>query len=90
VARYFLQCGPGNDITGLCLSDDPTACQGPNAIPHCTDQCEADEYAVSCGGPPVLDADGSVQPTPLPPSACRSMGGTPGGNVFYCCPCASS
>ena len=44
--------------------------------------CNADEYAVSCGGP------GPAQPPPLP-SGCRSAVSGPGGSISGCCPCGT-
>jgi hypothetical protein len=93
VARYWLNCQDGPDHEG-CLSNDPTTCPGPNAIPgatdsNCVDQCNANEYAVSSGGPPDMQPDGAVTfpPTPTLPASCRSLGGNPAGVSYSCCPC---
>ena len=64
-----------------------TQCPGPDAVPdetfsECEDQCDADEYAVECGG---------VGPAPSPPlpAGCRSLLSGPGGGITGCCPCGA-
>jgi hypothetical protein len=75
-----------------CLSEDPTSCAGcvsTSGPATCHDVCPLDQYAVSCGGPPLVSPDGSVV-TPQyqdPPDACVGVGVTPAGNGYYCCPC---
>jgi hypothetical protein len=84
-ARTFLSCqGSKGDVEG-CLSDNATQC--PDAAPivgetfsACTDQCEADDYAVACGGP-------GPGPWPAPPAGCRDLPSNPGGGSTSCCPC---
>ena len=85
--------GPGpilldceNASTGIgcsCLSNT-TSCEGcgPNEGFTCTNECHANEYALSLGsiGP-------STTPTPEPPAECRLAEATPAGTAFYCCPC---
>ncbi len=82
-ARSYLSCQGSNGVTELCLSNDPTQCPGPNLQPGvsftCSDRCNTSEYGVECGFGPG--------PAPQAASNCRSMGITPGGTGFYCCPC---
>jgi len=60
-----------------CVTDDATCGCG---IP-CENKCRANEYAASCGGPPVSGTYAD------PPPGCRSVGAFPSGGSFYCCPC---
>jgi|HubBroStandDraft_1064217.scaffolds.fasta_scaffold105135_1 hypothetical protein len=88
-ARAVLSCSSANGSGEGCLSDDPTQCPTTGLIcvscgPFtCHDQCEPSEYGLVCGGigPSVSAAQ--------PPSDCRSVGVTPGGTAFYCCPCGA-
>ncbi len=79
--RALVKCSLPGGVTAECLSDDPTSCPDSTGG-SCADQCNKDEYAVSCG---------QVGPGPIgsPPAACRSMGAIPAGIVYYCCPCGS-
>jgi len=92
VGHAYLICKDGPD-TAACVSDDPTTCPGPNAVPggtytDCVNQCQSTEYAVSAGGPPQPLPDGGYANPPEPNlAACRSAGVTPAGLGFYCCPC---
>jgi len=84
--RALVRCMLPNDVTQTCLSDDPTRCPSDDGVAtaaasSCTNQCEPNEYAVSCGG--VGPNIGSASP----PAGCRSMGRTPGGPAPSCCPC---
>jgi len=83
-ARAYLACqypdGGGYDYD--CMSNDPSTCPAaPGA--SCTDLCNADEYAVGCGG---------VGPAPSPPlpTGCRGLPSGPGGGVVGCCPCGAA
>ena len=94
VARTYLTCKDGS-ATALCLSNDPTTCPGPNAIPgatftDCVNQCMPNEYAVEEGGPPQPLPDGGFASPAEPnlPPACRSLGFTPAGTSYLCCPCS--
>jgi hypothetical protein len=83
---------PGG-LTMGCISDDPTSCTGcasTAGAATCTDKCGPNEYAVSCGGPPhPPSGDGGSDDFVYQqaPSNCVDIGGTPGGNVYSCCPC---
>ncbi|MEO8901941.1 MAG: hypothetical protein ABI627_10475 [Polyangiaceae bacterium] len=87
VGRAYVNCtGPSGGC--LCLSDDPTTCaacaeqfQGPLT---CVSECAANEYAVSCGGPPQPGSGFVYQDVP---AACHSVAATPGGSQYACCPC---
>lgn len=49
-------------VTQECISNDPGICDGCESTsgpPTCTNQCRPDEYALSCGGPPMVSADGA-------------------------------
>jgi hypothetical protein len=92
-APYLLSCKAANGGGAVCISDDATQC--PSCSPNapcvepagvtyvCQDQCSADEYGAVCGSPDPNVVAGN------PPAACRSMGVTPGGAQYYCCPCVS-
>jgi len=45
-------------------------------------KCESGQYAVACGSP------STGGPTAAPPAGCTSAEITPGGVIFYCCPCS--
>ena len=84
-ARMYLACKGSNGGGEECLSNDPAQCPGPNPIvgttfSACTDQCDAGEYAVACGGP-------GLGPWPTPPAGCRALPSGPGGGSVACCPC---
>jgi hypothetical protein len=87
--------GPGasspDGLTMGCISEDLTNCSGcgsTSGAATCTDMCAPNEYALSCGGPPRLTADGGFDSTyQQPPANCVGKGGTPAGNGYYCCPC---
>src|SRR5262249_11377628 len=83
-ARTLLDCTSPQGVSEVCISDDPTRCTGDNgavAGPFtCHDTCAPNEYAVSCGKIGVgLTVD--------PPTGCHDALASPGGIVFYCCPC---
>jgi len=84
----------GSGITMLCISDDPTSCSGcasTAGAATCKNRCAANEYAVSCGGPPIPSPDGSFSDDyQAPPHGCVGAGVTPGGSAFSCCPCGGS
>jgi hypothetical protein len=86
VGRAYVNC-TGASGGCLCLSDDPTTCAGcaeqfPGPL-TCVSECAANEYAVSCGGPPTFDGV-TYQDVP---ANCHLVGATPGGNQYACCPC---
>jgi hypothetical protein len=83
--RALVSCNLSGGATATCLSDDPTSCGedvSSNAT-GCKNECTANEYAIVCGGigPNIGNA--------APPQGCHSLGQTPGGPAFYCCPCGS-
>ena len=92
-ARAYLSCTNGG-VTEGCLSNDLTQCPGTvmvsgasrsadgavtesNGPLVCKNQCASNEYGSECGH--------GGQPA----ASCRSMGITPGGTEFLCCPCGS-
>jgi hypothetical protein len=77
-ARALVQCDLGGGEGEVGLSDDPTRCSGGSPGKN---QCADDEYGVACG------SVGPSQAAAEPPAGCRSKFPTPGGVVFYCCPC---
>jgi len=86
-ARVYLHCQGSNGGGEGCLSDNPTECPGPNAMPgvtysNCENQCNPDEYALGCGAP-------GPGPWPQPPTTCRMLPAGPGGGTISCCPCGS-
>jgi hypothetical protein len=80
-ARALLWCGYDGGEHQNCLSNDLRSCPTPLLHGSCTNQCQASEYAVACGGPGLMAEQGG------PPPSCRSVDITPGGVSFYCCPC---
>ena len=84
--RAYLECTFPGGGGCLCISDDPSMCRGCAA--PCQNRCADDEYAVSCGGPPLLSEDGGVTETYQELLAgCVIVAGTPAGNAYACCPC---
>jgi hypothetical protein len=85
-ARARLSCdSPNSGVHEVCVSEDPNHCSGDeNVIPGatfiCHDTCAANEYAAVCG---------AIGPGPIadPPAGCHDALASPGGTVFYCCPC---
>jgi hypothetical protein len=88
-ARAFVSCQDSNGGGEVCLSNDPTRCadspQQPGVTTACQNQCAADEYGAACGSPQP-----STAAFPEAPAGCRELAPTPGGIVFYCCPCVTS
>jgi hypothetical protein len=83
--RSYLMCeGSNNQGYKICISNDPTSCPGPNVNPGviytCHHACAPNEYGLACGGP-GRSAGGEL------PAGCHDRGITPGGVIFYCCPC---
>lgn|GEM_PF-5289772 len=78
-------------LTLLCLSNDRASCSGCSSTAGtatCTSKCGVNEYAVSCGGPPLPSSGAGVASEYQPaPSGCVAIGSTPGGNTYSCCPC---
>jgi len=75
--RAFYDCETSQGGT-LCVSDG----DGCGSAGGCVDQCAANEYAVACGGPPVMDGAYAD-----PPAGCRFKSANPGGVGYSCCPC---
>src|SRR6185437_13979252 len=83
VSAVYLACTLPNGGGCSCLASDASAgcpsCDGAT----CHSVCGDNEYAASCGGPPssgLTYADA--------PAGCANNMQTPGGEAFYCCPCA--
>jgi hypothetical protein len=102
VGRAFLECtypsgtacgaSASGTLTVLCISDDPTQCPKCGPPPSgatCRNLCGPNDYAVSCGGPPLRPPpDGGVASVYQDaPAGCVSAGSTPAGNTYSCCPC---
>jgi hypothetical protein len=103
VGRAFVECtypsgtacgvSASGTLTELCISDDPTQCPKCGPPPSgatCHNRCGPNEYAVSCGGPPLPPLpDGGVGSIVYQdaPAGCVPAGSTPGGNTYSCCPC---
>jgi hypothetical protein len=81
VGMHSLRCTE-SDVTCLCVTDGDSCNQC--AASTCHDVCNADEYALVCGGLPTPDAPFDYASAP---DGCRSLGVTPGGSEFFCCPC---
>jgi hypothetical protein len=86
VALAYVECTYPSGAGCGCLSDDPTACPGcgPSEGATCKNHCNANEYAVACGGPPSPNSNVVYQDAP---DACVGASYTPAGVVFACCPC---
>jgi hypothetical protein len=82
--RELARCTSPNG-SAICITEENGRCDGTDANFECESICEPNEYALSCGSVGGL-APGGAQ---LPAEACRSVFPTPGGVVFYCCPCPS-
>jgi hypothetical protein len=86
--RAYLRCQLTNGDTELCLSDDLSRCPSESSgvdaqATSCTDDCNSDEYAVTCG---EIGPNGFVGA----PAGCRSIGTNPGGITTACCPCGTT
>jgi hypothetical protein len=98
-ARAYLSCTNGG-VTEGCLSDDLTKCPGTEMVSGgfrsadgavtesngplvCQNQCASNEYGSECGSVGPSGHGGQ------PAARCRTMGITPGGTEFLCCPCGS-
>jgi hypothetical protein len=85
VDRTLLSCLLPDGSSEICTSDNPASCPdlGVAAIQSCIDRCAANEYAIACGAP------GPSSGNFAPPAVlnCHATVYTPGGVVFYCCPC---
>ena len=84
-ARRVLARCTSADGSSICITDEGGRCEGTDESVSCENLCEPDEYALSCGSLGGR-APGGATPA-APPDACRSVAPTPGGIVFYCCPC---
>lgn len=81
--RRLLECKLPGGGGMTCLSE--SCAEDPSFRPdRCEDLCEPDELAASCGG--IGPNAGSNAP---PNPACHDALATPGGVIFYCCPCAA-
>jgi hypothetical protein len=83
-ARMYLNCQFPGGGGMACMSNNASYCPG-NALDTsltCVNQCNANEYAVGCGGP-------GPAPSPPLPGGCRGLPSGPGGGVSGCCPCGS-
>jgi hypothetical protein len=87
-ARMLLNCPVTQNVNRLCLSNDRFRCSDDTTasdagVPSgCDDLCAPGDYAVACGKP-------GPGTSPAPPAGCKDGRPTPGGVVFYCCPCGS-
>ena len=83
-ARTRLRCELPGGVTTTCESDGVTGCSGLDGsrveVSACTLECDAGEYAVSCGAVGASDIQD-------PPAGCRDVGALPAGFTLYCCPC---
>jgi hypothetical protein len=88
-ARTLLSCSLAGGATQICLSNDPNRCPDTGTAvadagtaAACTNLCAPGEYAAACGkvGPGTI---------PDPPAGCKNARPTPGGVIFYSCPCGS-
>jgi hypothetical protein len=85
--RYRLSCDGGDaGVRAFCISDDATQCEGPGRVQGvtftCHHDCAPNEFGLICGGIGPASAHDD------PPAGCHSSSPTPGGIIFYCCPCS--
>jgi hypothetical protein len=80
-ALKLLSCTSEGGSGSICVSNEDWCPFTPPPSFECSSECVAGEYAAQCG------AVGTSADPPSP--ACRSVIPTPGGVVFYCCPCGS-
>jgi hypothetical protein len=80
--RALVQCSDSSGGQCLGLADDVSCSGCGDGFSSPVDRCGADQYAVVCGsiGPSSI-------PAGTPPAGCTNPIGTPGGTIFYCCPC---
>ncbi len=85
VDRTLLSCILEDGSTEICTSSNLANCpdQSSTMTQLCIDQCGAGEYAVVCGSP----GPSAMAFEPPVALACHATLYTPGGVVFYCCPC---
>jgi hypothetical protein len=77
----LLSCNDSLGTGSICVANSPEICVGGlhPVAGECRNSCRPGEYAAACG---------SVGVSHAPPSAaCRTEIPTPGGLVYYCCPC---
>ena len=87
VAPAYVTCSLPSGGGCECLSSDGVSCPDC-AGATCQSACAANEFAAACDGPPIVFRDGgSDEDYQSPPSACRSLGVTPAGSGWWCCPC---
>jgi hypothetical protein len=81
----LLSCILEDGSTEICTSSNLANCpdQSSTMTQLCIDQCGAGEYAVVCGSP----GPSAMAFEPPVVLACHATLYTPGGVVFYCCPC---
>jgi hypothetical protein len=90
VGRALLRCTGDAGLACVCASEDTAGCLNDVGIPWCgtaqgftcQNLCGPAEYAVACGGPPLL-LPATYQ---VPPAACR-LGSANEEVQFFCCPC---
>lgn len=82
-AAAYLMCQYPGGVSALCLTDASTceAIDLAGAPSSCQNQCQPNEYAVTCGYP------GPNPGNARPPEGCKPLAPTPAGPLSYCCPC---
>jgi hypothetical protein len=84
-ARAIIACTDpsGDGCFGLSNEANCSVCGDGYNDPM--DKCGADQYGVVCGSTGTSSLGESIG---APPAGCTSQGATPGGTIYYCCPCS--
>jgi hypothetical protein len=86
VGKELFWCHDGSTQGCAWVSDAGPACPLPGA--SCLNACAADEYALQCGGVPLLRQPGGPVSYQEAPTGCRRTGPSPRVEIAtYCCPC---
>jgi hypothetical protein len=84
-ARAIIACSDpsGGGCFGLSNEASCSICGDGYTDP--VDKCSVDQYGVVCGSTGTSSLGESIG---TPPAGCTSQGATPGGTIYYCCPCS--
>ena len=85
VGKQYVTCDSPSGRGCACVTDDASCadCAAPVGS-TCQNNCEANEYALGCGG--LLPGDASFTAPVIPPG-CHVIDSSFSGEGYYCCPC---